>query len=101
MVPKFNVLIARCSSSRLNYIDQFRLLRGVALKAQTALLRAQGKTVFDPDFDIDESGLPHEKPAIPAIECPLWVISRHSSVPQSMSALPLKADMFGVRINVC
>jgi hypothetical protein len=34
------------------------------------LLGAQGKTVFDPDFDIDDSGLPHEKPAIPAIECP-------------------------------
>jgi hypothetical protein len=32
------------------------------------LLGAQGKTVFDPDFDIDDSGLPHEKPAIPAIE---------------------------------
>ena len=46
----------RCNSSTLNHIDQFRLLRGVALKAQTALLGAQGKTVFDPDFDIDDSG---------------------------------------------
>jgi Na+/proline symporter len=40
----------------LNYIDQFRLLRGVTLKAQPASLGAQGKTVFDPDFDIDYSG---------------------------------------------
>ena len=30
-----------------------------------AFLGAQGKTVFDPDFDIDDSGLPHEKVALP------------------------------------
>jgi arylsulfatase A-like enzyme len=35
------------------------------LKAQPHFLGAQGKTVFDPDFDIDDSGLPHEKPALP------------------------------------
>jgi len=34
-------------------------------------------------------------------KCPLWVISGHSSVHKPMSALPLKADMFSVRINVC
>jgi hypothetical protein len=79
----------RCNSSRLNHIDQFRLLRGVALKAQTALLGAQGKTVFDPDFDIDDSGLPHEKPAIPAIECTQRVISRHNGPFRVMSALLL------------
>ena len=28
-------------------------------------LGAQGKTIFDPDFDIDDSGLPHEKPRHP------------------------------------
>ena len=28
------------------------------IKAQPAFLGAQGKTVFDPDFDIDDSGLP-------------------------------------------
>ena len=35
------------------------------IKAQPGFLGAQGKTVFDPDFDIDDSGLPHEKPALP------------------------------------
>jgi arylsulfatase A-like enzyme len=35
------------------------------IKAQSAFLGAQGKTIFDPDFDIDDSGLPHEKLALP------------------------------------
>ena len=35
------------------------------IKAQPAFLGAQGKTVFDPDFDIDDSGLPQEKPSVP------------------------------------
>jgi hypothetical protein len=26
---------------------------------------SQGKTVMDPDFDIDDGGLPHEKPRLP------------------------------------
>lgn len=33
------------------------------IKAQPAFLGAQGKTVFD--FDIDDSGLPREKPVLP------------------------------------
>ena len=33
------------------------------VKAQPAFVGAQGKTIFDPDFDIDDSGLPHEKGA--------------------------------------
>lgn len=37
------------------------------IKAQPAFLGAQGKTIFDPDFDIDDGGLPHEKPAIPGL----------------------------------
>ena len=32
-----------------------------------AFLGAQGKTIFDPDFDIDDDGLPHEKPVIPGL----------------------------------
>ena len=36
------------------------------IKAQPAFVGAQGKTVFDPDFDIDDGGLPHEKSALPA-----------------------------------
>jgi arylsulfatase B len=35
------------------------------IKVQPAFLGAQGKTIFDPDFDIDDSGLPHEKPVLP------------------------------------
>ena len=35
------------------------------IKAQPAFLGAQGKTLFDPDFDIDDSGLPHEKIRLP------------------------------------
>ena len=36
------------------------------IKAQPAFLGPQGKTIFDPDFDIDDGGLPHEKPVLPA-----------------------------------
>ena len=35
------------------------------LKAQPDYLGAQGKTVFDPDFDIDDGGLPHLKAVLP------------------------------------
>jgi arylsulfatase A-like enzyme len=35
------------------------------IKAQPAFLGAQGKTIFDPDFDIDDNGLPHEKLRLP------------------------------------
>ena len=35
------------------------------MKAQPAFLGAQGKTVLDPDFDIDDGGLPHEKSVLP------------------------------------
>jgi arylsulfatase A-like enzyme len=33
------------------------------IKAQPAFVGAQGHTVFDPDFDIDDGGLPHDKAA--------------------------------------
>nr|WP_294554383.1 arylsulfatase [uncultured Rhodopila sp.] len=33
------------------------------IKAQPGFAGAQGHTVFDPDFDIGDGGLPHEKPA--------------------------------------
>ena len=35
------------------------------IKAQPAFVGYQGTTVFDPDFDIGDDGLPHEKPALP------------------------------------
>ena len=34
-------------------------------------------------------------------ECPLWVISGHSEQVRAMSALPPKADMLSVGIDVC
>jgi arylsulfatase A-like enzyme len=35
------------------------------LKAQPDYLGAQGKTLFDPDFDIDDGGMPHLKTNLP------------------------------------
>jgi arylsulfatase A-like enzyme len=35
------------------------------LKAQPNYLGAQGMTILDPDFDIDDGGLPYEKPVFP------------------------------------
>ena len=35
------------------------------MKAQPAFVGSQGKTVLDPDFDIDDGGLAHEKPRLP------------------------------------
>jgi hypothetical protein len=35
------------------------------LKAQPDYLGAQDKTVLDPDFDIDDGGLPTMKPELP------------------------------------
>jgi len=36
------------------------------IKAQPGFLGAQGRTVFDQDFDVDDGGLAQEKPALPA-----------------------------------
>ena len=35
------------------------------IRAQPSFLGAQGETVFDPDFDIDDCDLPHEKAVLP------------------------------------
>lgn len=35
------------------------------IKAQPAFVGEQGKTVLDPDFDIDDGGVPHEKAQLP------------------------------------
>jgi hypothetical protein len=37
------------------------------IKAQPQFLGAQGQTVFDPGFDSDDGGLPHEKPQLPGV----------------------------------
>ena len=39
--------------------------RSLWLESQVQFLGAQGKTVLDPDFDVDDGGLPHEKPVLP------------------------------------
>jgi arylsulfatase A-like enzyme len=38
------------------------------LKAQKSFMGEQGKTAFDPGFDIDDGGLPNEKPVLPAVQ---------------------------------
>ncbi len=35
------------------------------IKAQPAFVGSQGKTIMDPDFDIDDGGLPHERIRVP------------------------------------
>jgi hypothetical protein len=35
------------------------------IKAQPSFLGAQSATLFDPDFDIEDGGLPHEKLHLP------------------------------------
>jgi hypothetical protein len=35
------------------------------IKAQPAFVGEQGKTVLDPDFDIDDGGVPYEKAQLP------------------------------------
>lgn len=36
------------------------------LLAQPSFMGAQGKSILDPDYDVDDSGLPYEKPGTPA-----------------------------------
>ena len=58
--------IARELETRLlDYARQMKPAEWV--KAQPQFLGAQGQTVFDPDFDIDDGGLPHEKPELPGV----------------------------------
>ena len=38
------------------------------LKAQKSFMGEQGKTAFDPGFDVDDGGLPQEKPVLPIAE---------------------------------
>ena len=73
--------LAADPGEKVNVADQYpevvkdlevRLLRyareqkmSLWIKAQPEFLGAQGKTIFDPDFDIDDGGLPHEKAVLP------------------------------------
>jgi arylsulfatase A-like enzyme len=63
-VAEQNPEIARDLESRLiAYAKQQKPSEWI--KAQPDYLGAQGKTLFDPDFDIDDGGLPHLKPILP------------------------------------
>ena len=56
--------IVRDLETRL--IDYARQMKPAEwIRAQPQFLGAQGQTVFDPHFDIDDGGLPHEKPLLP------------------------------------
>lgn len=35
------------------------------IRAQPSFIGSQGRTVFDSDFDLEDSGLPHERPVLP------------------------------------
>jgi len=50
-----NRLMAYCQRAETQRMDQ----------GPAAFVGEQGKTVFDPDFDITDGGLPREKPVLP------------------------------------
>ena len=56
-------IVADLESRLLAYAKQQKPSEWI--KAQPAFIGEQGKTVLDPDFDIDDGGLPHEKPVLP------------------------------------
>jgi arylsulfatase A-like enzyme len=63
-VAEQNADVVRDLESRLlSYAKQQKMSEW--LKAQPDYLGAQGQTIFDPDFDIDDGGLPHAKIALP------------------------------------
>lgn len=56
-------IVRELESRLLSYAKQQKPAQWI--RAQPQFLGAQGKTVFDPDFDIDDGGVPHEKPVLP------------------------------------
>ena len=63
VADQFPEIVSDLEARLVAYAGQAK--RSEWIKAQSAFLGAQGKTIFDPDFDIDDSGLPHEKLALP------------------------------------
>ena len=56
-----------CTISKRAFLPTPRSMKpSLWIKSQPAFVGAQGKTVLDPDFDIDDSGLPTEKNKLPA-----------------------------------
>jgi hypothetical protein len=60
---QFPEIVSDLDTRLLAYAKQMK--PSLWIKAQPAFLGAQGKAIFDPDFDIDDSGLPHEKASLP------------------------------------
>ena len=56
-------IVADLESRLLAYAKQQK--PSMWIKAQPEFVGEQGKTIFDPDYDIDDGGLPHEKPVLP------------------------------------
>ncbi len=56
-------IVADLESRLLAYAKQQK--PSMWIKAQPEFVGEQGKTILDPDYDIDDGGLPHEKPNLP------------------------------------
>lgn len=56
-------IVADLKQRLLEYAKQMKPAEWI--KAQPEFVGEQGKTIFDPDYDIDDGGLPHEKPSLP------------------------------------
>ena len=63
VASQFPEIVSDLETRLLTYAKEMKPSQWI--KVQPAFLGAQGKTIFDPDFDIDDSGLPHEKPVLP------------------------------------
>jgi len=63
VADQFPEIVADLEARLLAYAKEKK--KSEWIKAQPAFLGAQGQTIFDPDFDIDDGGLPHEKPVLP------------------------------------
>jgi arylsulfatase A-like enzyme len=63
VASQFPEIVSDLDARLVAYAQQMK--PSLWIKAQPAFLGAQGGTIFDPDFDIDDSGLPHEKARLP------------------------------------
>ncbi|MGB2611986.1 MAG: arylsulfatase [Isosphaeraceae bacterium] len=56
-------IVSELNARLIDYARQMKPSEWI--KAQPSFLGAQSATLFDPDFDIEDGGLPHEKPHLP------------------------------------
>lgn len=64
LADKFPEVVAELEADLVAYASEQKTSQW--LKAQQGFIGEQGKTAFDPGFDIDDGGLPNEKPVFPA-----------------------------------